>query len=123
MRQSTDGNKQGKFYAGVACLDKDHQKIGNYRYCAVNGRRLEASEGWQSFEGSIGGTGSSAQQFPEETVYVRPMCLLNYNQGTGTTQVALIEFYDSSNKQLLQNSRFNQQIRHWSHDPSGQNSF
>ena len=55
VRQSTDGNKNGKFYAGVACLDKDHQKIGNYRYCAVNGRRLEASEGWLSFEGSIGG--------------------------------------------------------------------
>ena len=30
-----------------------------------------------------------------------------------------MEFYDSSSKQLLQNSRFNQQIRHWSHDPSG----
>ncbi|WP_299202583.1 hypothetical protein [uncultured Amphritea sp.] len=87
-----------RVYAGVATLNENYGYItggaGSHRYCAVAGTLINVSMGEQVFEGTISGEGIEHSEFRPGTVYVRPMFIVNYNNGDGTCEVSEMEITD-----------------------------
>ncbi|MBS3796666.1 hypothetical protein [Pseudoalteromonas sp. BDTF-M6] len=92
VRQTQDPTSGGaNVYAGVATLDKDFNNLtggaGTHRYFAVKGHSITVADGWQMFDAVITGVGLLANQFRANTVYVRPMFIVNYASGNGIAEV------------------------------------
>jgi phage minor structural protein len=107
VRQTVDSTSGGSnVYAGVATLDGNFQALtggaGTHRYCAVAGNSIAVADGWQTFTGLITGVGANADNFRDGTVFVRPMAIVNYSGGNGTTEVDYIKFEDVTEVYNLQ---------------------
>lgn len=116
VRQISD--EPGQISAGLVTLDGGFQSIsggaGLHRYCCVSNATLSKESGWQVFEGTICGIGEDHHTFRPGTVYVRPMCVTNF-QGNGTTHVAELSLFDMvENRQLQENSDFSLGKSGWS---------
>ena len=123
VRQIRD-DALNKVYAGVATLDKDYLPIsggsGTHRYCAASAESITVTDGWQTFEGTISGTGDNQDQFRPGTVFVRPMFIVNY-QETGVAQVAELSITDLfENRQLVPNPEFADGKTGWSLSHAGE---
>lgn len=97
VKQTVDSsNGEQRVYAGVATYDSNLNPltdgVGIHRYCAVAGTSIQSTDGWQVFEGIISGIGDAHDKFRSNTAYIRPMFIVNYSAGDGTTQVDYIEF-------------------------------
>lgn len=110
VRQTVDTtNGQGSgVYAGVATLDGNYQNLtggaGTHRYCAAQNQTINAAMGTVTFTGTISGEGDLVNQFRPGTVYVRPMFILNYNTGNGTTEVLSFEIRDITDTAAVETS-------------------
>ncbi|WP_105198959.1 phage tail protein [Pseudoalteromonas sp. T1lg10] len=92
VRQTQDPTSGGaNAYAGVATLDKDFNNLtggaGTHRYFAVKGHSIAVADGWQMFDAVITGVGLLDNQFRANTVYVRPMFIVNHASGNGIAEV------------------------------------
>ena len=82
------GGTPSIIYAGVATYDAagnlETSGAGTHRYCAALGPTVPADNAWYVYEGVITGGGSgSYNQFRTTTAFASPMCIVNYNQGSG----------------------------------------
>lgn len=108
VRQTVDPTVAGKskVYAGVVTLDKAFQNIiggaGTHRYFCASAMDINSTMGWQTFEGTITGTGDLVDQFRVGTAYVRPMFLVNYQAGDGTVEVDFVKFEDVTDIDAIQ---------------------
>lgn len=95
---TNDASGTNNMYAGVVTLDKNFKNLtggaGTHRYFAASNVPLKTTDGWRTFEGTITGTGDSANQFRTNTAYVRPMFIVNNSGTTGVSEVDLLEFID-----------------------------
>ncbi|MGI1988681.1 beta strand repeat-containing protein [Shewanella glacialipiscicola] len=102
VKQLADGTGSRFVYAGVATLDKDFAQLtggaGTHRYCVVGPTAISEVDGWRQFEGYITGEGDAANQFRPGTAYVRVMCIVNYNGGTGTADIDELSIYEVTDK-------------------------
>lgn len=110
-RQILNGNSlpDQTISAGMMVLNSNYQPVLNgssdtlgNRFFAVDGRVLEESEGWQTFEGVIHGEGSSVNEFPRGAVFARPSFKVNGGGGDGATEIDLLDFSDVTDRELLQ---------------------
>ena len=89
---------QNRIYAGVSTLDANFAAItggaGTHRYCAASAQSLTVSQGSTVFEGIITGAGALSNQFRPDTVYVRPIVIVNYSGGAGTVEIESLEIRD-----------------------------
>lgn len=117
IRQAVnDPGGQSFVSAGVAVLGNGDQSLTEtpFRFCAVDGQAITSENGWQIFEGEIGGIGDAANQFPNGTVYVRPMCLANGQGSVGTAHLAELSLWDLvEHRQLVANNEFNDGKTGW----------
>lgn len=126
VRQTVDDDgSDARVYAGVATLGSQFENLtggaGTHRYCCVSGQLIRKADGWQVFEGEISGIGDTRADFRPGTVYVRPMFIVNYKGGSGTAQVAEVEFWDLfDNKQLISNPHFTEGKKGWSRSYVGE---
>lgn len=87
------GSLHSRMYAGVACYDKDgieETLPRGRRWCATDFETQVPSDGyWHVYEGTITGTGSSTDQhtFGSTTVYVSPIIIVNFEQGTAAAVI------------------------------------
>lgn len=98
IRQSKNPSVPGrsKVSAGVACLNGTFTDLTNglHRFCAVQNEEIVVEDGWQMYTGLITGTGSTPDTFAEGTKYVRPMFLVNFQDGDGTAEIDYLIFED-----------------------------
>ena len=119
-----EGDDKGAVCAGVACLDQNYNRIGLSNYCVCQSLRVEIADGWQIIDGYIQGVGGQATQFKKGTVYIRPMCHVNYckanlSKVTGITEVSALEVFDENGELLNENAYFKKGTRFWSHKGDG----
>jgi len=106
VRQTVDPSSgtESNVYAGVATLDSNYNELtggsGTHRYCGVSNIQVTSTDGWMYFEGDIHGEGDTHYDFRPNTVYVRPMFIVNYSNGDGTAQVDFIDFLDVTQEYL-----------------------
>lgn len=117
IRQAVD-DPEGKSLvsSGVAVLGNTYQPLTGspFRFCAVDGQAIVSENGWQAFEGEIGGIGDAAGQFPDGAVYVRPMCIVNGQDGAGTAHLAELSMWNLvEHRQLVANNEFNDGKTGW----------
>lgn len=107
VKQEIDPTSGGSnVYAGVATLDGDYKAItggaGTHRYFCATASTVTVASGWKEYTGTITGVGDAHNQFREGTKYVRPMFIVNYSAGNGTTLVDEIAFVDVESRNSSQ---------------------
>lgn len=108
VRQTVDSTTSGtsNVYAGVVTLDENLQNIsggaGLHRYFSAQAEEIVVEDNWQTFTGLITGIGDDKDQFRDGTVFVRPMFIVNHNEGDGTVEVREIVFEDVTEIQNLE---------------------
>ncbi|MFU2512491.1 tail fiber domain-containing protein [Pseudoalteromonas sp. ASV78] len=110
VKQLVNGdNGVSRVYAGVVPL-RENMSIapmqsggaGTHLYCAVSSYSLTVSQGWKTFEGTISGIGLGANNFRPDTVYVRPMLIVNYqSSGSPVALIDSLELWDVTEEQAL----------------------
>ncbi|MCY8668780.1 phage tail protein [Bacillus haynesii] len=107
VRQAVDPTFDGhsQVLAGVTMLDANFNALAegdaNHRYCASVGSNLTTESGWQTFSGIITGIGDTPDTFAEGTKYVRPVFVVNYEDGDGVAEVDMVDFEDVTEIQDL----------------------
>lgn len=89
VRQTKDSTYQ-LFGAGVTCLDTNYTFLKGSSQYVIIPRNLKTKDGWQEFEGTITGVGTSEDNFHEGTVFAKPM----FSTQSGIVQVDFLEFID-----------------------------
>lgn len=100
IRALTDGTDitNQRVYVGVIVFDKNKAytetapEYSARKYCAAAGISVTADQGWRIFNGNITGTGPNSNQFRSDTVYARPVFLVNYITGNAQMEVEYCEF-------------------------------
>jgi phage minor structural protein len=98
VKQTVDPTVVGtsNVYAGVVCLDSAFQLLG-YNYFAANNVPITVLDDWQSITGTITGEAIATEgNFEPGTKYVRPVFIVNFDNGDGTVLVDACNLEDIS---------------------------